>query len=413
MYDVEDFIRSASQELSDYEEHQRRFEELLSENDRRLADLGRRREDAWRQLGMLALPGGDETGIAALVERFRLPGLSALAQETASRRAAIEARVREIEAAPPYAEREGRRLRLQVQLEENAPHHEYAMEELRKLEGLPGMEGLVRRGWGTPHYPHRGLFRFFNGEFLNDWKHADEIVAALKVRDFAEAASRYQERLQTATVMGETVGRLRAELEEIDRLEQERARLLAEREALPGELQERVGRMLGEMLQARGKDGVRDFPAPEDALRVYAMVDGVQRQQEYLEQLGGRSRGDLSQLMDRAGRLREETRRYESNRYRYRNKRFTHEQFGKRFGRSARYGRIHRRYARAGETVYVFNDYDRGATFSDFLWWDVITDGRLDGNFIPEVAEWREHHPEYSYVPERDVESLSFAADDS
>jgi hypothetical protein len=27
-----------------------------------------------------------------------------------------------------------------------------------------------------------------------------------------------------------------------------------------------------------------------------------------------------------------------------------------------------------------------------------MTDGRFDGNFLPEVAEWRHHHPSYEYV---------------
>jgi hypothetical protein len=416
MYDVDDFIRNAREELSGYEQHEQRFEDLLRENEQRVAELRARQEDAWRQLGMLALPHGDEASVAALVERFRLPGLQSLAQETASRRAAIEARVAEIDATPLYAERERRRLRAQTELEESGPLYDYAQAELQKLRSLRGMEELVQRGWGTPRYPHRSLFRFFNGQFLNDWKHADEVVKALRVPDFAAAASQYRERLDTATVMGDTVQRLRAELGEIDRLENERAQLLSEREALPAELQERVGRMLGEMLQTRGKDGVRDFPVPEDALRVYAAIEGVQHQQQYLEELSGRIRGDLSGLMDRAGRLREETRRYEGNRHRYRNKRFTDEQFGKRFGRSARYGKIHSRYSRAGETIYVFNDYDRGATFSDFLWWDLMTDGRMDGNYIPEVAVWRHHHPDYSYVPDRDVEREStsfFTRDDS
>jgi hypothetical protein len=27
------------------------------------------------------------------------------------------------------------------------------------------------------------------------------------------------------------------------------------------------------------------------------------------------------------------------------------------------------------------------------LWWDFMTGGRVDGDFIPEVQAWREQHP--------------------
>jgi hypothetical protein len=61
---------------------------------------------------------------------------------------------------------------------------------------------------------------------------------------------------------------------------------------------------------------------------------------------------------------------------------------------------MHKSYARATrsyETVYVFDRYDRGRFVDDFLWWDLMTDGRLDGNFIPEVHRFRSAHPDWRY----------------
>jgi hypothetical protein len=167
--------------------------------------------------------------------------------------------------------------------------------------------------------------------------------------------------------------------------------------------------MLAQMLETRGREATRELAAADDTLRVYARIEGIEHQTRYLEEVSGRMRNDLSQLLDRSGRLQEEKHKYESNRYRYRNKRFTGEQFGKRFGRTDRYTKIHDRYSRMSERVYVFHDYDRGAGWDDFLWWDLMTDGRFDGNFIPEVAEWHDHHPHHSYISDHHHSSHSFS----
>jgi hypothetical protein len=398
MYDVDDFLKQASAELAQYESHEQQFQGLLGENERRATELRQRQEAAWAQLGATALPVPTEEALSRLAVSIRLPGLQKIADEITERRAEIDRFVAEIDALPQYQDRERRRVHIQAELDETQPLHDFAQSELQKLQKLPGMDELYQERWGTRHYEHRGVFRFFNKEFLEDWRRSDDIVKALGVANFAEAASRYKTRLENAREMTEALQRLHAEQKRLDKLEQDRQNLLDEREALPETLQQRAGQMLAQMLETRGQDGARDLPVPENALRAYAAIEGITHQTRYLEEMSGRMRGDLSQLMERSGRLREETRRYEGNRHRYRNKRFTDEQFGKRFGRTERYGKIHDRYSRMSERVYVFHDYDRGFGVQDFLWWDVMTDGRFDGNFIPEVAEWRHHHPHHSYI---------------
>lgn len=398
MYDVDDFLRQAAAELAQYKHQEQQFQGLLEENKRRGEELRQRQEAAWAQLGAVALPAPTEAALIALAGRLNLPGLKKIADETTARRTAITQLVGRIEGSPQYQNRERRRVQIQAELDEEQPLFDFARAELQKLLDLPGMQELYEEKWGTSEYEHRGLLRFFNREFLEDWRRADDIVEALRVANFGEAAAQFKERLESARVMNETVQRLRSELDALAQLEQDRQKLLDEQEALPETLQHRAGKMLAQMLETRGKEGARDLPVPEDALRVNAQIEGVEHQIRYLEEVSGRMRGDLSQLMDRAGKLREEKRRYQNDPHRYRNKRFTNEQFGKRFGRTARYTKLHDRYSRMSERVYVFHDYDRGAGWDDFLWWDLMTDGRFDGNFIPEVAEWRDHHPHHTYV---------------
>jgi hypothetical protein len=125
----------------------------------------------------------------------------------------------------------------------------------------------------------------------------------------------------------------------------------------------------------------------------------MEHQVKYLDDLKVKIQQDMAQLQERAGKLATERQRYDADRYRYRNKRFTQEQFDKRFDRRRieRYDVLYNRYDRAGTTIYVFDDYYRASPLEEFLWWDVMTDGRLDGNFIPEVQEYHAMHPDYSY----------------
>ncbi len=72
------------------------------------------------------------------------------------------------------------------------------------------------------------------------------------------------------------------------------------------------------------------------------------------------------------------------------------------------------RYNTSHTTIYNFNRYDNYDFFSNYLWWDLMTDGRLDGNFIPEVSDYRAANPEvahnYQFADagqERDAPALS------
>jgi DNA repair exonuclease SbcCD ATPase subunit len=427
MYDVDDFLGRAHRELAEYDAHERRLEELTGENEARLEELESRLENASREFGALVLPLGDDEAAAALPDlarRFRLPALEAVGKRIVQRRSAIDARLAEIENNRLFRERDVRRGRIEHQLDEEGPLLETARREMERLDALPGFRELVEKGWGTDRYPCRGLLRFFNREFLNDWRRADDVVAALAAEDFDAAATRFRETVEQVESLGMTVGRLHRELQDIDALEKEANDLRAEREQLPQARQALAGRVLAEMVQTRGREaGLADFPSPTDALPVFAAVEGVEHQRRYLDETNGRIRADLAQLAERAGRLRDETRRYEENRYKYRNKRFTDEQFARRFGRTGRFAKLGDRYARTSERVYVFHHYDRGATWNDFLWWDLMTDGRMDGNFISEVAEWRERHPGYTpttgWGGDRDANSdlsafdTAFGRDDS
>lgn len=49
------------------------------------------------------------------------------------------------------------------------------------------------------------------------------------------------------------------------------------------------------------------------------------------------------------------------------------------------------------DVVFDFDDYDYYDYQKDMLWWDLMTDGELDGNYIQEVNHFYSNHPGYHY----------------
>ncbi|WP_309709641.1 hypothetical protein [Armatimonas sp.] len=395
MYDVDDFVRAADVELRQYDAHANRFEGLRKSNAEKQAGLQERLEDAQAQLADASFPGGlSPQSVEQLAEQLGAPALLWGYNEVQERGTKVAERLAALAANPQFAEREIRKLRLETELREVEPLFNEAKRELTKLQSQPGVNELIQRQWGTSRYPHQGIFRFLKGEYLRDWKNADKAVAALGASNFAELVQRYNDRVEQNTVLGERVGRLKGEQSAIETLIWEHEKLTAEQAELPKQARARVGEDLAAYAAVRGTD---KLPNPEAAKRAGLAIDGVTHQIKYLEETHNKIEEDLAGLLERSGKLREEKMRYDTDRYRYRNKNFSQDQWDKRFGRTGRYQKLGDRYEHVTEVVYVYDDYYRPSLLQEFLWWDVITDGRIDGNFIPEVAQYHEANPNYAY----------------
>ena len=395
MYGVDDFVQAADVELRQYDSHATRFEALRASNAQKQESLRQRLADAQAQLADASLPGGPSAPLVQqLADQLGAPALLWGFNEMQDKGKKVAERLEQLAADPRFAEREIRKLRLETELREVEPLYNEAKQELTKLQQQPGVIELIQRQWGTPSYPHRGIFRFFNGQFLRDWKNADRAIAALRASNFAEIAQRVADRQEQTTVLGERVGRLKDEQKAIETLIWEHEKLTAQQAGLPRQTRARLGEDLAAYVAVRGTD---KLPDPEAAKRAALAIDGVIHQIKYLEETLNKIEEDLSGLLERSGKLREEKRRYETDRYRYRNKNFSQDQWDKRFGRAGRYQKSGDRYERVTEVVYVYDDYYRPSLLQEFLWWDIITDGRMDGNFIPEVAQYHDMNPNYAY----------------
>jgi hypothetical protein len=393
---TDDFLREAGDELREYDQHVDQFRDLDADNAAKQDDLKQQFDQALVQFSDALLPDLGRVRFQSLADTLGMPELVRLFDDMQRQHSALGERIAALEQSDLYREREDRQYRLEAQLAEVEPSYQHASQDLDQMRGIPRLRDLVARGYGTTHYPHRGWLRYFKREFLEDWKRADEACEKLGVSAFGEVLSRYREREEQVEVLGRSVRELRDGLAQIESVVNERARLLQESLGLPDVVRRNTARQIVPLL-IKNERLTAGLPNPETVRSRCLAIDGMEHQIRYLEELRLKMQQDVSQLLERRDKLRAEAHRYEGDRYRYRNKRFTEEQFRKRFGRTARYGNLYGRYDRANQTVYVFHDYDRASPLDDFLWWDLMTDGRLDGNFIPEVSEYYAERPGYQY----------------
>ncbi|MBC8138554.1 MAG: hypothetical protein H8F28_21955 [Fibrella sp.] len=413
-YDVDDFLRAADDQVNRYNTHRERFETLAQETQTRQSDLRQKQSDAFASLAATVLPDlSDSAALDAVASRLGLHELKTLQSRLLERLAKNAFRRNEIEASEQYTDRELHELRLETKRNELEPLYRHTHLEWQKLQAQEKLADLMARGYSTDQYEHRGWWRFLNPQFLDDWRCADAAAETLGFGSFEELRVAYQDRGEQMQVLGRDWNELNEQKNAIARLEQERERLIREESELPRDTYREMGERIAAILD-NGKSPLVDSLPHPDALRSRLNeISGMLAQTKYLDGLRTQVEQESAAIAERAEKLYRERNRYSGDRHRYRNKRFSDEQWGKRFGdhRTARYEPLYGRYRRASDTVYVFNDYNRTSGLQDFLWWDVMTDGRLDGNFIPEVREWRDHNPDYRYERYSDSSSNASSTD--
>jgi hypothetical protein len=397
-FTVSDFVQQADQQTVRHDAQLTRFRALIDDTKQRRDELAARMQRAAVDLIAALLPNDDDASYRALAERFGAPEIAASYRRGQDRRAAIDARIAAIDADSRYHDRDTLRIRAQQQLDEVRPLYDIARQDLGRLSHVPGLDDLIARGYDTPSYAHQGWSRFLHADYLRDWKRADEIGAELRLGRFAEVATHYRDRQQQNEVLGRTVHELDAQLANIDALEAERRRLSAERDALPEWIRAEAGQALASLLRNNAAL-VPDGEGAESLRARVRLIDGLDHQVQYLDGVRMRAEQDAAELAERAERLRSERDRYAADPYRFRNKSFTQEQFDNRFGRDGRYSSAYDRYARASNSVYIYNDYNDAIGWelaSGFLWWNVMTGG-LNGSYIPEVQTYYADNPDFGF----------------
>lgn len=381
-------------------------------------ELTVRRDTAFTELLAAILP---ELSRPALERAVALTGYAALTQQdpqaalTAERQRA-EAALRAVEADPAWVNRVDLRDPVTGSLTRALAEEQ---EHLTPLDAFldrarhPRLEALIANGYGTPDYS----VEWWRLSYYADWQAGDEIVEQFPEKGwerFEELRAHYEQVKEAADRLRARCQELQAEIDRGLALEAQREALLAD---LQGGLERRhlqtARHRLGRFLDACGPEAVGERLAQDPEIELLAKAwAGLRKQAFYMAQLR------VHKLDEPEGSLEKELAKLRRKQLKYRRPkhaytRFSASDFQRQFkDRRPRFQKHWKRYDRAYSSVWRFDRYDRGALRDDFLWWDLMTDGRVRGDFIPEVHRFHQAHPSYRY--ERpggdDDEALAAAA---
>lgn len=396
-YRVADFQARAAARLTELRQERSRLEELRRGHESRRAELVQRRDASLGELTTALLPAFSPEDLATAARLAGFPGLVQrdFPGQAEAERARLTARIAEIEADPRWRDRRllrdpavGTLTRAIAELQEFREPFAAVVERCRH----PRLPRLLETGYGTPRY----AVPFWRMSYYADWKAGDEVLERFPgKKEFAEVLVDYLEAVRTLGTYDPKLSSLKAEFTSGLMLEEEMG---ASRQGLESLVPRWLGLAriaLAEHLEALPQESLGDVlgnvPALETTVKKWK---GLEHQVRYLDSIRElQLEPACGQVDTEIAKLRKDSLKYQ----RPKNARavFPAEAFERRFG-PARTEKLRKRVSRIRETqerVADFDRYDRGSFAAHFLWWDLVTDGRIDGDFIPEVRAHHAAHP--------------------
>lgn len=338
---------------------------------------------------------------AAAMTGYAPLGSPAIVAAREDERASLLWRIAEIEHDPRFTNAELLRAprvgTLSRQIDELVEYLAPLDDLLRRADQHPRFTHLLEVGYGTDKY----AVPFWRMSYYADWKAGDEIVALFPNHaDFPSFLDEYFRTRQAAATYHEKLAELRREFAAGQALESEHKHKRAMLDSLDERHAARARQHLASYLKDADPQGVGSIlsltPEGQALLPMFKRWSGLAHQILYLDRV---TAAQLDPLEQRLASDRQKLARAQAKFSRNKNRhgRFPAESAAWFTARGTAYKKSFDRYNKAAATVYHFNRYDAADFARDFLWWDVMTDGRLDGDFIPEVSAWRREHPGYAF----------------
>jgi len=374
---------------------QRWYEEQLELHRRDLHAIDGETETAWQHLGEALVPDLDPARLDHVAAACHLSSIAARTIDASIRHESdrLHRQLAEIDHDPDHANREGLIIECDLRIAEYDEMLAPWDSDVSAIHKSPSWERLRDSGYGTPEYPGK----WYQMSFYRDWKEADELVErhgpasglttwdALRTRTLeAEAAM--------ITLRGERevfVAR-RRRINELVRSRGEAEQALA---SLPARMLAGVRGRLRSHIEPLGHERIAALlPGDPGVVLAVQRLAGLAAKRVYLietaEEYLLQPRAQVAAALARNHRDLQKLARPKNS-----SRTFPAATMEKRFrDRSQAVSKRRQRYDDTRTQVVAFNHYERGSLAENFLWWDVMTDGRLDGDFIPQVHD---HHARF------------------
>jgi hypothetical protein len=257
----------------------------------------------------------------------------------------------------------------------------------------PRLLDLFENGYKTPAYK----FRWWNANYYSDWKWGD--IYEEKFGKTIEAMStEYQAFSRDKATLEDSVRELTNEKNQILALVKEQQELKEALADFPNFTLRQCHQKLVAHLRHADKEHLFNLakgdPARESLIK---KIHGIEKKNQYLQELGKKHFTEQEQYIDTIiARVNEKITKF--SRPKKSGMAIPQHEIDKMLPDvREKIGARDRRFNKQSVTIVNFHQYDYYDYQRDMLWWDVMTDGRIDGNFIPEVNEWHHHHPNYTY----------------
>ena len=376
--------------------------------------LDAERVAAAHDLAQGVLPSLDPRAIAAAAETVGMVGLPGedIPAKVRERRASLAQRLAEIEHDLRYTNRELLRHpttgSLTRALAEANDMRQPASDTIVTCEGHPRFERLWETGFGSDGFEAP----WWRVSYWQDRSAASEVVALFPgKKTFGEVRAEYQSAKETLAIFDADIARLRGELAAVDGLAQEHATLADEQAHLDERALEHTRVRIVQHLLTTDASLMSARLTAYPAIRLlFLRASGTAAKIAYLDAM------ERAQSQEIRNELATEAAKIDAVEARTR-KRWAPMPADK-YAKLAvdRRPRYDKRWARIGkvyQTVHVYDHWDRGRYYDDLLWWDIMTRGRYDGSYIPEVSHFHASHPGYAFEPDYKALALAGDADDA
>lgn len=397
---VSQFLASARQRSAELRRALTTLPAEFARHEARAKELRELREKTLDELAQANLPTLEPATLAAVERRTgygRFRDLD-LASHLARERDRLTRRAAEIRADARFIRRQElldpTAGELTLRLKQACDELALIESGLQRYEREPGFVELYQRGYRTPAYRQS----VFTLQYYRDWKRGDEITEKLGCKTFSEVRAAYDHLLRGRAACQKTLKGIESEIQDVRRLIAELNEAQRRLDDLPKFVLEDFRRMLREHLAFANREQLFQW-ADGDRVResLIKRLDGLEKQLTYAQAMAQRrieeERQDLTEAL---GKLERKIAKLSRPKYAgtYLDPRQAQAWLrDPRERLAARRARFWRGYDR----VAYYEQYDRYDFASGALWWDIMTDGRLDGGFIPEVNQYRQQHPGYAY----------------
>ena len=382
LHRIEARLKQASLELDHLHRMQRAIGADVARQDKDI-------DDAWDHLAEVTVTSLDAALLDAVAAGLRLPTVTA--QQVIARRQAtlVQATTRRLGllADPRIQNAEAIENEVQIRVAELDEAMAPLQHSISLLEAAPHFLELLAHRYGTDEY----TMRFWQLGYYTHWKVGDVIVEThgprLGLQHFKAIVARYVEEKAALQQLQHSRSALLERRQEVKRVQAE----LAEVEASIAD----VDTVTLRSVRTRVKDHLRPL-AHDTLLAVFANDDagllackriiGIGTKKTYLSAL---QEVQLKGVVDEVRATMSTLARTRTKLSRAKNasRQWPEVEVERMVGpdRRERWGKRRERMGEARTHIVEFHHYERWNPAADVLWWDVMSDGRLDGNFIPEV----------------------------